>query len=310
MLLSYGFSTYNSQKTYEPNTKIFDIHPIYWTVGVKIIMESIDNGATRIITAKPLTAQHQLELIEKYKMNVLNPTPGTLIPCLNHERIHDMDLSSVKLIYIYGAKLPLNLIPDIKRHFPNARIYETYGATEVGAASLASLDNAYINSGCHASGHRILPNCVVKIVDDNENRCGPNELGEIRIKMAHKFLGYLNDPVQTANAVDDEGFYRTGDIGQFDDQGFLCITDRKKNIINVFYYESIVLPREIEEHLLKWPDIKEVCVVGIPIVSELHLPAAVVVRMHGSKLSHSDVFNAIAGISSRKNMHLFLNLKY
>lgn len=257
-------------------------------------MESIDNGATRIITAKPLTAQHQLELIEKYKMNVLNTTPGTLVPCLKHERIHKMDLSSVKLIYIYGGKLSLNLIPDIKRHFRNARIYETYGATEIGGASLASLDNSYVNSSCN-DGHRILPNCIVKIVDDDENRCGPNELGEIRIKMAHKFLGYLNDPVQTANAVDDEGFYRTGDIGQFDEQGFLRITDRKKNIINVFYYDSIILPQEIEEYLIKLPDIEEVCVVGIPIISEFQLPAVVVARMPGSKLCQRDIFNAIAG---------------
>lgn len=296
VLLSYGYSTYNSQKKYDPNTKIFDIHSIYWTVGVKIIIESIDNGSTRVITAKPLTAEHQLRLIEKYKMNVLNPTPGNLIPCLNYVRIHEMDLTSVKLIYMYGGKFSLNLIPVIKRHFPHARIYETYGATEIGGASLASLDadNSNSNDDCN-HGHRILPNCIVKIVDDNENRCGPNALGEIRIKMAHKFLGYLNDPVQTANAVDDEGFFRTGDIGQFDDQGFLCISDRKKNVINVFYYDSIVLPQEIEGHLVKLPDIKEVCVVGIPIVSEFQLPAVVAVRVPGSKLCQRDVFNAIAG---------------
>lgn len=297
MLLSYGLSTYNSQKKYEPDTRIFDIHSIYWTVGVKIIMESIDNGSTRVITAKPLTAQHQLQLIEKYKINVLNPTPGNLIPCLNYERIHEMDLTSVKLMYMYGGKLPLSLIPDIKRHFTNVRIYETYGATEIGGASLASL-------GCSNSGHRILPNCIVKIVDDNENRCGPNTLGEIRIKMTHKFLGYLNDPVQTADALDDEGFYRTGDIGQFDEHGFLCITDRKKNVINVFYFDSIVLPQEIEEFLLaKLPDVREVCVVGIPIVSEFQLPAVVAVRMPGSKLKQRDVFNAIAGIFIMKRNH-------
>lgn len=296
--MSYGFSTYNSQKKYDPNTKIFDIHSIYWTVGVKIIMESIDNGSTRVITAKPLTAQHQMQLIEKYKMNVLNPTPGTLVPCLNYERIHEMDLTSVKLIYMYGGKLPLNLVPEIKHHFPNARIYETYGATEIGGVSLASLnmDSSHSNDDCN-HGHRILPNCIVKIVDENENRCGPRAFGEIRVKMAHKFLGYLNDPVQTANALDNEGFYRTGDIGQFDEQGFLCITDRKKNVINVFYYDSIVLPQEIEEFLLaKLPNIREVCVVGIPIVSEFQLPAVAAVRMCGSKLCQRDVFNAIAGM--------------
>lgn len=253
-------------------------------------MESIDNGATCVITAKPLTAQYQLELIEKYKMNVLNPTPGNLVLCLKHARIHEMDLSSVKQIYIYGGKLSLNFIPDIKRYFPNARIFETYGATEIGAASLAILDNPNEDGG-----HQLLPNCIVKVVDANENRCGPNMLGEIRIRMAHKYLGYLNDPIQTANALDNEGFYITGDISQFNDHGFFYIVDRKKNIINVFYYDSMVLPHEIENCLVKLPDIKEVCVVGIPIISEFYLPAAVVVRTPGSKLNQRDVFNVIAG---------------
>lgn len=284
---------------YAPDSISLDVHSIYWTVGILIVMESISNGCVRVISAKSMTAQHQLQLIEKYKVNILNPTPGNLVQWVKYERISGMDLSSVQYIFVHGGKSSLNFIPDVKRYFPNACIDEYFGITEIGLISIASLDNSNANVG----GHRITSNNIVKIVDDDENRCGPNSLGEIRVKKPYEFLGYLNDPVQTANAVDDEGFFQTGDIGQFNDQGFLFITDRKKNIFSVFYYRNMILPQEIEECLAKMPDIKEVCVVGIPIVSQYFLPAVVVVRMPGSKLSQRDVYNAIAGSLSRNFEH-------
>lgn len=300
----YGI-LYTDSYELEPDSISLDIHSIYWTVGILIIMESIRNGCVRVISAKSMTAQRQLQLIEKYKVNILNPTPGNLVHWAKYERISEMDLSSVKSILVHGGKTSLTFIPDIKRHFPNARIDECFGITEVGLISIASLNNSNTNGG-----HTLSANNIVKLVDDHGNRCGPNESGEIHVKKPYKFLGYINDPVQTANAMDEEGFFRTGDIGHFDDHGFLFITDRKKNIFSVFYFRSMILPQEIEECLAKLPDVKEVCVVGIPIVSQYFLPAAVVVRMPGSELSQNDVFQAVAG---RLTVHLFalkLNSKF
>lgn len=294
MVIPYVFGILKSQPEYElpPNGVVFEATTsIFWTVNLKTIVEAFSKGGTRVMTGKPLTAEHQLKLIEKYKISHLRLNPSFLISCLKYERIHEMDLSSVKNISILGASLPLSFIPDVKRYFPNTNIDAPYGITEVDIVSIASLVGPNANGG----GHRINPYNIVKIVNDDGIRLGPNETGEILVKKPFKFCGYLNDPVQTANAVDDEGFFRTGDIGQFDDQGFLFITDRKKNIMRIFYYGSAILPQEIEEFLLaKFPDISEVCVIGIPIAT-LYLPAVAVVRMKGSKLSQRDVFNAIAG---------------
>lgn len=284
------------------NTVTIDVvNSIYWATNIKTILDAILSGITRIITAKPLTNQHQLKLIEKYKINVLRMSPSNLIACLKYERINELDLSSVNHICMNGAKLPLHFIPDIKRHFPNASIVEYFGLTEIGSISTVSLDSPNdVNFG----GHRLVANNIVKIVDDDGNRCGPNEAGEIRVIKPFKFAGYLNDPIQTANAIDDEGFFRTGDIGHFNDQGFLFITDRLKNIMISFYYGIEILPREIEECLIKLSDIKEACVVGIPITTQ-YLPAVAIVRMPGSKLSQRDIFNVIAGIFYIKIKSLF-----
>lgn len=316
--IAYNSSVFTDFNKYEPGSISLDMHSIYWTVGILIVMESIYNGCARVISAKSMTAQHQLELIEKYKVNILNPTPGNLVHWVKYERISEMDMSSVKYISVHGGKSSLNFIPDVKRNFPNACIHEYFGISEIGLISFASLYDP--NANANAVGHRITSNNIVKIVDDDGNRCGPNTLGEIFVKKPYKFLGYLNDPVQTASAVDDEGFFRTGDIGQFDEQGYLHITDRRKNIFSVFYYRNMILPQEIEECLAKLPDIKEVCVVGIPIVSQYFLPAVVAVRMPGSELSQREVYNVVAGklygscfklsICVPNSMHSFLCRKF
>lgn len=97
---------------------------------------------------------------------------------------------------------------------------------------------------------------TVKVVDENGKRCGPNAHGEICVKSKSKFLGYLDDAKTTVNAIDNEGFFITGDIGHFNENGILSIDDRKKNIIkNVFYFRGFILPIKLESYLIQYTDI-------------------------------------------------------
>lgn len=281
-------------KTYEPDSVVLDDRVICFNIAAVLIMVSVYSGATRILTAEPLTAPIQLKLIERYKMNVIKPLVGNLVACLKYLRTHKFDLSSVRYVRASSGKLFLNYVGDIKHHFPNAKIVESYGLSELGSISNSTFFDPIVSPGDHDDGHRLFPNRIVKIVDENGARCGPNVLGEIRIKVAHEFPGYYNDPIETANAVDDEGFFRTGDMGQFNDNGFLLIGDRLKDIFRIYYYKATILPYEIEKTLAKMPNIKDVCVVGI-LINCQYLPAAVVVRMPESQLSQHDVFNMVAG---------------
>lgn len=142
---------------------------------------------------------------------------------------------------------------------------------------------------------QLFPGCTVKIVDSFGYRCGPGENGEICAKSKHQFLNYFDDPVATAEAVDSEGFFHTGDIGHFDTDANLIVEDRKKNVANVFFFENILVPSAIEECLIKLPGVLEICVVGIPLACGECLPAAVVIRNPDSKLERNDVFDAVAG---------------
>lgn len=229
-------------------------------------------------------------MIEEHKISILYIPPFNLIPCLKSDVINKTDLLSMRTIYFYGCKLTPTLIPIVNQYFPNTDCVSWYGMTEIGRLAVSIID-----AQGKSSGERLLESREVKIIDGVGTRCGPNDKGEICFKINGEFLGYLDDPVANAAAIDDEGFYRTGDVGHFDENGILFIEDRKKNVIIVYYFDGVILPSEMEECLIAVPDIQEVCVVGIPVESSTALPAAVVVRKPNPNLSPRDVFEVVAG---------------
>lgn len=259
---------------------------------MRTITNCISSGAVRIITSQPFSPMLQLQLIEQYKVNVLYSAAFNLVPCMKSDLIRtvdSVDLSSVQTIFLYGSKIHLTMIDDLDRYFPNASSSSWYGLTEVGKIS-----DEMCAKDC-VGAKRLVNCCTVKIIDENGDRCGPNVDGEICIENSNKFLGYYDDPTTTAAVVDDEGFFRTADFGHFDDNGSLFLSDRKKDVLTVFYFDGIVLPSEIEVCLISVPDIVEVSVVGVPITDDMYLPAAVVVRKPNSDLSERHVFDAVKG---------------
>lgn len=300
----YDHDEYVDYRIYDENNVIFTFISIYWADGITFILDSVYNGVTRIITEKPYSPTFLLSLIEKYQINYLSVPPIQMIGCVKSDVIHDVDLSCVRSIEFLGCRAPHSLVVEINRFFPNAEMVSWYGLTEIGDISKCVYDPH--ENGC---GGELLNGSVVKIVDDQMNRCGPNVNGEICAKTDCKFLGYLDDPKATSNSVDSEGFFKTGDVGHVDENGHLFIEERKKSIIHLYYYGESVLPSEIEEFLITLPDVEEVCVVGILIVSDLSLLAAVVVRKPKSNLSQKDVFAAVAGAKLFLNYFLISLLK-
>lgn len=287
--LSYG-NTGFIPIIYEPNSIILCFHSVYWLVGIKQIIESIYNGATRIITKHSYSPELYFKLVEKYRVTVITNTPFLMVGCLKNAKIHKTDLSSVKQINFYGGKVPHTIVTDIKHHFPNAILLECYGMTEIGVITLS-----YINDGGLTHNGQLYYDYTAKIIDDDGHRCGPNVSGELCVKDVNKFFGYLNDPVANALAIDDDGFLHTGDICHFDDMANLWIEARRKEIIKLFYFYGNLVPSQIENFLHQMPEVEDVCVVGVPIVCGHSLPAAVIVRFPSSSLSECDVFNAVAG---------------
>lgn len=263
---------------------------IFWAVGLRFMIRCAQYGATNIITKKSFSPDLQLNLVEKYKVSVLCGIPLNLLQCLKNHRIHEVDLSSLKTIIFYGSKAPKCFIKEFQRHFPNVKVLTRYGTAEIGHICDRFLDA----EKCENVG-RLVSGCIAKIINDQGERCGPNIRGEICVKKSEQFLGYYKDKETTEAALDNEGFLMTGDIGHFDNNGNLLFDDRKKFLINGFYFEGVVLPTEIEAHLLSISDIEEACVVGIPIIDDYEIPAAIVVCKKDSKLTQQNVYDIIAG---------------
>lgn len=289
LCLRYEFSLFTEMHAFEPNSIFYCSDAIYWTIGIKNILECLFSGATRIISTKPFTPEIPLQLIDKYRVTVLPIAAFDLIACLKTDLIRSVDLSSVREMFVYGGHMPSNLLDQLLHHFPNANIAIGYGMTEVGMISF------YDPRKTKDAAGNLADRLKIKIVDEDGNRCGPNVMGELCLKRERTFHSYYDDPVATAAAVDDEGFFLTGDIVYIDDNGRLFLKDRKKNVLTLFYFDGILLPFELEECLINLPGVKEVCVVGVPIAGGAVLPAALIVRKPSSKLSKRDVFDKIAG---------------
>lgn len=289
--------------TYNSNNVFYCPDSIYWAIGLKPITDSIQSGATRIITT-PFTPDIPLQLIDKYKVSIFPVATYDLIACLKSDLIQQVNLSTVQKIFVFGSKMPNNLVAEVYRYFPNAELISWYGTTEIGIISAGSYNIGGNNDG----GSELIDGSIAKIVDDDGNRCGPNVTGELCIKKKYTFNGYINDPVASASAVDDDGFYRTGDIGYFDDSGRLFLQDRKKNVLTLFYFDSILLPIELEECLINMAGVKEVCVVGVPIADGAVLPAAVIVPKSNVKLNQHEVFEKIAGDKIQQSFHVKIDI--
>ena len=136
-------------------------------------------------------------------------------------------------------------------------IYEGYGMTEIAPISV----NTVQNGTKMGSAGKAVPDTVIEIVDIESGRqvLSPGETGEIRVKGPHMMLEYEGNTEETEMTIRD-GFIYTGDIGVLDIEGFLSITDRKKDVIFVKGFN--VFPREIEEQLITQENVSSVCVVG------------------------------------------------
>lgn len=103
---------------------------------------------------------------------------------------------------------------------------------------------------------------MIQVVNDQGHRLGPDEDGELLVRPPFTFLGYWRDAAATSEAVDRDGWLHTGDVGHFDENGFLYLSDRKKDILKYRNYQ--ISPSELENIILRIKGVANVCVVGIP----------------------------------------------
>jgi long-chain acyl-CoA synthetase len=196
------------------------------------------------------------QLVQDHKIQIGTVVPSMLQMLLGMP-LEDYDLSSLSYLVSGAAPLAAEVMQEFERRVPGAQIREGYGLTESGAV-ISTMPPSAIRPGSVGTP---IPGYDVRIVDDADNELPTGEIGEICCKSPGVMLGYWKSPELTADALRG-GWLHTGDMGRLDDDGYLWIVDRKKDLIlrggfNVF-------PRDVEDVLLEHPAVAVAGVVGKP----------------------------------------------
>lgn len=179
----------------------------------------------------------------------------------------------------------------MRKHFPKGDIYTGYAMSE--ASGLISVNYPKPIAG---SVGKLAAGMQVKVIHKGGDQCVGHEYGELCLKPRFQFYGYYGDDDSTDCAFDYDGWFLTGDVGFFSDEGFLFIVDQKRELMKYCGYQ--ISPSELENVLLHHPAIKQVCVVSLPDPECTDLPAAVVVRRPNMEISEQ----AVADIIARKTI--------
>lgn len=216
-------------------------------------------GAT-IVPMPVFDVVQMAEIIERERISFI-PGPPTIYQMLLAEQAKaPRDLSSLRVAVTGSAPVPPALILRMRDELGIQRVVNGYGMTEFGVISMTPAE-ATIDQISHTIG-KPLPGVEVRCVDAEGAAVAVGETGEFWVRGYGVMKGYLNDPVATAEAVDADGWLRTGDIGAIDADGYLRITDRKKDMFISGGFNCY--PAEIEKLLSDHPQIEAAAVIGVP----------------------------------------------
>ncbi|RCW57443.1 MULTISPECIES: long-chain-fatty-acid--CoA ligase [Halanaerobium] len=223
-----------------------------------------------------------LKTIQEKNVTFFAGVPTMYSALLNVKNKNQFDLSHLNLCISGGAAMPQQTMEDFEKTF-NVKILEGNGPTETSPV-------AYVNpvDGERKSGSVGLPipETEVKIVDENDRELSPGEIGEITVRGEHVMKGYFKMSEATAKTLRN-GWLHTGDLGKMDEDGYVYIVDRKKDMINVGGMN--VYPREIEEQLYKHPKIQAAAVVATKDELRGEIPKAVIVLREDEKATEREI---------------------
>jgi long-chain acyl-CoA synthetase len=246
------------------------------------------------IVPNPRDLADLLADVRRVKPTFLSGVPTLYIAMLNHPLVQrgKIDFTSIRICFSGASPL----LADTKTRFEaltGARIVEGYSLTE---AMMACCTNPAKGENKLGSVGMPLPDVAIRIFDDDEGtrEMAAKEVGEICVSAPQLMTGYWNQPEETANVLREHPidggtrrFLHTGDLGYLDQDGYLFIVDRKKDLIKTSGYQ--VWPREIEEAIAQHPAVAEVGVAGVPDATKGEVVKAWIVLRAGQQVSEADL---------------------
>ena len=267
----------------DPITLCMPMFHIYGNMGM---CTSLVARWPMALVPNPRDLDDLIDTIRKVRPAVLHGVPTLFNSLLNHPAVKagKVDFKSMKICYSAAAPL----LAETKHRFEaltGGRLLEAYAMTETMLAAVACPVH-----GAYKEGSTGVPITDVEVritdVDSGEGSLPPKEVGEITIRAPQIMVGYWEHPTETANMIRD-GWVYTGDIGYLDEDGYLFIVDRKKDLIKPSGFQ--VWPREVEEVIAAFPAVADVCVAGMPDAVQVEAVKAWVVLKPGEQASVKEI---------------------
>jgi acyl-CoA synthetase (AMP-forming)/AMP-acid ligase II len=263
-------------------------NPFFHTFGLKAgILASIVSGAT-IVPHAVFDVDAIMQRVVEERITMLPGAPTVYQSILDHPRVSEFDMSTLRLGVTGAATVPVELIRRIRDELGFDTMVTGYGLTEAtGIATMCRHDDdpETIATRCG----RAIPGVEVQVVDENGKEVPFGEAGEVVVRGYNIMKGFLNNPEATAEAIDADGWLHTGDIGVMDERRYLRITDRLKDMFIVGGFNAY--PAEIENMMLEHPALSQVAVVGMPDHRMGEVGCAFVILRPGQQVT-ADELNA------------------
>ncbi len=260
--------------------------PLFHCAGSHVFaVPTLYKGGTVVVSEAFSPTQTLRDLVDT-KATIFFGVPAMYSLLLSLPEIKQYNCEQLRLFCYGAAPMPYELVKNLKETFPNVAVQNLYGQTENTPASTSLLDaHALTKIG---SVGKPLAKTEVRLMNPDGEEVSTGGVGEICVKGPQVMKGYLRNPEETALAVRD-GWLYTGDLGRFDEEGFLYIVDRKKDMI-IRGGENIY-PIEIEEVLYQITEVLEAAVVGVPHELYGEVPKAFVVVKEGRHLTEQHVLD-------------------
>jgi long-chain acyl-CoA synthetase len=264
------------------------IIPFFHIFGLNVVLGLALLAGASLVLVERFDAAATLALVARRGVTIVAGTPHMFAAWEAIEGATGDELRSVRLAVSGASPLPADVGQAMQDRF-GVPLWEGYGLTEASPIVTSSLLLGRPRAGAIGAP---LPGMELRLVDSNGQETLLGDAGEIWVKGPNVFAGYWNDPAATARVLTPDGWLRTGDVAVADEDGYLHIVDRAKDLIIVLGFN--VYPAEVEETLMTHPAIADAAVVGVPHPSSGETVKAIVVLEPGAHLDASEVIDYCA----------------
>jgi fatty-acyl-CoA synthase len=272
------------------NDRVLHALPLYHCAQLDVFLgPCVYVGATSVITGKP-TPANLLALMGRDRINSFFAPPTVWISLMQAPQFETTDLSCLRKGYYGASIMPVEVLKEIQRRMPAVRLWNLYGQTEIApVATVLKPEDQLRKAG---SAGRATLNVETRLVDDDMHDVRVGEIGEIVHRSPQLLCGYYKDDERT-NVAFSGGWFHSGDLGTIDEEGYISVVDRKKDMIKTG--GENVASREVEEAIYGIDGVSEVAVIGLPDSTWIEAVTAVIVARPGHVLTEQSVLSACAG---------------